>query len=72
MPRSEDANRHELLEKFERLKAEHRKLDQQIEELASRPFLTQEQQVRLSELKKLKLAMRDEMALLGEKLGLDF
>jgi uncharacterized protein YdcH (DUF465 family) len=51
----------ELSEEFRRLRAEHQAHDQELAELQARPFLTSEQQWRVSELKKLKLIAKDRM-----------
>jgi uncharacterized protein YdcH (DUF465 family) len=46
---------------FRKLREEHRKYDEELSELASRGFLSADQQWRVSELKKLKLIAKDRM-----------
>ncbi len=48
-------------EEFRRLREEHRRYDQELDELKRRPFLSADQQWRISELKKLKLMAKDRM-----------
>lgn len=48
-------------EEFRRLKEEHQGYKQELAELQARPFLTTDQQWRVSELKKLKLMAKDRM-----------
>ena len=53
---------------FRRLKEEHQEHEREIAGLQTRPFLTAEQQWRVSELKKLKLIAKDRMeALIREQ-----
>ncbi len=54
----------EANEEFRRLRAEHQAYEQEIAALRARPFLTAEQQWRVSELKKLKLMAKDRMEVL--------
>jgi hypothetical protein len=51
----------ELNEEFRRLRAEHQAHEEELGQLQTRPFLTAEQQWRVSELKKLKLIGKDRM-----------
>jgi hypothetical protein len=51
----------ELNEEFRRLRAEHQTHEAELVALQTRPFLTSEQQWRVSELKKLKLMGKDRM-----------
>jgi uncharacterized protein YdcH (DUF465 family) len=51
----------ELNEEFRRLRAEHQAHEEELGQLQARPFLTSEQQWRVSELKKLKLIAKDRM-----------
>ena len=51
----------ELNAEFRRLRSEHQAHEQEIAALHARPFLTAEQQWRVSELKKLKLMAKDRM-----------
>lgn len=46
---------------FRRLRDEHRKYDEELNQIQSRGFLTADQQWRVSELKKLKLIAKDRM-----------
>lgn len=48
-------------EEFRRLREEHQGHEREIADLRARPFLTVEQQWRVSELKKLKLMAKDRM-----------
>ena len=51
----------ELNEEFRQLRAEHQAHEEELGQLQARPFLTSEQQWRVSELKKLKLMTKDRM-----------
>lgn len=51
----------EVSEEFRRLKGEHQAFERELADLQARPFLTAEQQWRVSELKKLKLMVKDRM-----------
>jgi uncharacterized protein YdcH (DUF465 family) len=51
----------EVNEEFRRLRAEHQAHEQELADLQARPFLSSEQQWRVSELKKLKLIAKDHM-----------
>jgi uncharacterized protein YdcH (DUF465 family) len=51
----------EFNEEFRRLRAEHQAHEEELGQLQTRPFLTAEQQWRVSELKKLKLIGKDRM-----------
>ena len=46
---------------FRKLREEHRSYEHELEELKARPFLSADQQWRVSELKKLKLMAKDRM-----------
>lgn len=48
-------------EEFRRLREEHREYEQELEGLKQRPFLSADQQWRISEIKKLKLIAKDRM-----------
>lgn len=48
-------------EEFRRLREEHGGYEQELDELKRRPFLSADQQWRISELKKLKLMAKDRM-----------
>ncbi len=51
----------EANEEFRRLRDEHQGCERELADLRARPFLTAEQQWRVSELKKLKLMAKDRM-----------
>lgn len=51
----------EANEEFRRLRDEHQSYEHELADLQARPFLTAEQQWRVSELKKLKLIAKDRM-----------
>ncbi len=46
---------------YRRLKADHSRYDEQLEHLASKGFLTEEEKVQEKTLKKLKLQVKDQM-----------
>ncbi len=48
-------------EEFRRLRADHQGFERELTDLQARPFLTTEQQWRVSEVKKLKLMTKDRM-----------
>jgi uncharacterized protein YdcH (DUF465 family) len=48
-------------EEFRRLRADHQGFERELSDLQARPFLTAEQQWRVSEVKKLKLMTKDRM-----------
>jgi uncharacterized protein YdcH (DUF465 family) len=50
------------------MEAQHRKLDERLEELGRRPYLTPREQVEVAEIKKHKLRAKDEMAALRRSL----
>jgi uncharacterized protein YdcH (DUF465 family) len=53
-------------DRLSRIEAQHRQLDEQLEQLQRRPHLTPKEQLELAELKKHKLRAKDEiMALRG-------
>ncbi len=49
-------------EEFQRLEAEHRQLEEQLEALGSKPYLTAEEEMEIKKIKKQKLAKKDRMA----------
>jgi len=51
----------EVNEEFRQLRGEHQAHERELADLQARPFLTAEQQWRVSELKKLKLMAKDRM-----------
>jgi uncharacterized protein YdcH (DUF465 family) len=55
-------------EEFRRLAAKHSNYDRRIEELSSRKFPSQEEQVEEARLKKLKLHLKDQMQHMVEEL----
>jgi uncharacterized protein YdcH (DUF465 family) len=57
--------------RFQALREEHRRLDEQIHDLDARPYLGPEDQVELVRLKKLKLRKKDEIATLAARLGVE-
>ena len=46
---------------FRKIRDDHKKYDEELEQIQSRAFLTADQQWRVSELKKLKLIAKDRM-----------
>lgn len=48
-------------EQFRRLAAEHRRYEQRLQELASRSYLTPQEELEEIQLKKLKLRLKDQM-----------
>jgi len=63
--------REQALKRLEDLKRQHRELDRKATELASRLFLTQEEEEELARLKKEKLSLKDEIFRLATQLGVD-
>ena len=61
----------DLIQKLEMLKKEHRELDKQAAELSQRLYLTQEEREKLAQLKRDKLAKKDEIYHLATELGID-
>jgi uncharacterized protein len=51
----------ETNEEFRRLALEHREYSMKLDELASRPYLTPEEQIEEVRLKKIKLRLKDQM-----------
>jgi uncharacterized protein YdcH (DUF465 family) len=51
----------EASDEFRRLRGEHQEHERELSDLQARSFLTTEQQWRVSELKKLKLMVKDRM-----------
>jgi uncharacterized protein len=49
---------------FRRLHEEHQRHEARLAELAAKPFLSQDEMIQERELKKLKLALKDKMALM--------
>lgn len=60
------------LQKFEDLKKRHRELDRQVAQLASRLYLTPQEEQELANLKREKLRLKDELYELANKLGLEY
>ena len=60
-----------LAVRLQALRDEHRQLDQSINELDARPYLTPDDQVELARLKKLKLRKKDEMFAVATELGVE-
>ena len=60
-----------LAVRLQALRDEHRQLDQSINELDARPYLTPDDQVELARLKKLKLRKKDEMFAVASELGVE-
>ncbi|HNZ04176.1 MAG TPA: DUF465 domain-containing protein [Myxococcota bacterium] len=58
-------------EHLEVLRDEHRKLDSKIKELTSVSYLTAEEQMEVAQLKKKKLALKDEIFKLASILGIE-
>jgi hypothetical protein len=58
-------------EKLEKLREEHRKLDEQIKELTSATYLSTEDQLEVARLKKLKLHAKDEIFQMASSLGIE-
>ena len=54
-------------EEYRRLAAEHESYDHQLEDLCSKHFLSQEEQLKEKTLKKKKLLLKDQMHLLVQK-----
>ena len=50
------------------IEAQHRRLDERLQELGRRPFLTPKEQVEFAEIKKHKLRAKDEMTALRRAL----
>jgi hypothetical protein len=50
------------------IEAQHRRLDERLQELGRRPYLTPREQVEVAEIKKHKLRAKDEMAALRRSL----
>ncbi|MBI4591794.1 MAG: YdcH family protein [Candidatus Rokubacteria bacterium] len=48
-------------EEFRKLREEHQEYEKELDELKARPFLSADQQWRISEVKKLKLMAKDRM-----------
>ena len=63
--------RQDALARLETLREQHRDLDSRIAGLASRTYLTPEDQVELAGLKKLKLKKKDEIFVLADQLGIE-
>ena len=58
-------------EKLEKLREEHRKLDEKIKELTSATYLSTEDQLEVARLKKLKLHAKDEIFQMAASLGIE-
>ena len=52
---------------FRRLAAEHQQYDHQLEDLSSKHFLTEEEEIQEKNLKKKKLLLKDQMYLMVQK-----
>ena len=52
---------------FQRLREEHARYADQLQQLTSKPFLTEQEQVEEVRLKKLKLRAKDQMEMLFQK-----
>ena len=64
MPTDFEELKHQLLEsndEFRQLATEHHDLDERIHALATRPYLSQPEQLEEATLKKKKLALKDQM-----------
>jgi hypothetical protein len=57
--------------RLEALKKQHREIDQKIDVMLSKPYLTTEEQIEVATLKKLKLKMKDEILELERKIEID-
>jgi len=56
-------------EEFRKLRHEHQGYEKELEELKARPFLSSDQQWRVSEVKKLKLMAKDRMEAIIRQAG---
>ncbi len=54
-------------EEFRRLYEKHQEYEQELEALAKKGFLSPEEEVRVAEVKKKKLTMKDQMLLIAKK-----
>lgn len=54
-------------EEFRRLYEKHQEFEQELEALAKKGFLSPEEEVRVAEVKKKKLTMKDQMLLIAKK-----
>jgi hypothetical protein len=71
MGSKQNENREEEVLRLEALKKQHREIDQKINDMLSKPYLTTEEQVEVATLKKLKLKMKDEILELARRLNID-
>jgi hypothetical protein len=71
MGSKENENREEEVLRLEALRKQHREIDQKINDMLSKPYLTTEEQVEVATLKKLKLKMKDEILELARRLNID-
>jgi hypothetical protein len=71
MGSKENENREEEVLHLEALRKQHREIDQKINDMLSKPYLTTEEQVEVATLKKLKLKMKDEILELARRLNID-
>lgn len=53
-------------ELLERLRIEHRRLDEQVNQLESQRWLSPEEEAEVKRLKRLKLAKKDQLRIMGE------
>ena len=56
-------------EEFKKLRDDHQGYEKELEELKARPFLSADQQWRVSEVKKLKLMAKDRMEAIIRQVG---
>ncbi len=70
-PRTEDAAGQDGLSRLQALKEEHRELDNRIQGLTGKPWLSPEDQVEIARLKKLKLRKKDEIFQVASALGIE-
>jgi hypothetical protein len=71
MDSKQNDNREEEVLRLEALRKQHREIDQKINDMLSKPYLTTEEQVEVATLKKLKLKMKDEILELARRLNID-
>jgi len=71
MGSQQNENREKEVLHLEALRKQHREIDQKINDMLSKPYLTTEEQVEVATLKKLKLKMKDEILELARRLNID-
>lgn len=64
-------NREKEMLRLETLRKQHREIDQKINEMLSKPYLTSDEQFEVATLKKLKLKMKDEILEIERRLNED-